>query len=149
VGAGIQIPSNSSRILLSWGLGEFFGSKVVQPEGMSFLRWQDGTKIGYTKLVPDFQENFGAPYYVVHRADFHDALYRCAIKLGVTLHVDSRVVSYDAVSATVRTANDLSYSGDLVIAADGKAEFMNGDYGNANPRRGQISWPTSNPRWGR
>lgn len=120
VGAGIQIPSNSSRILLGWGIGEFIGNKVVEPEGMSFLRWQDGAKIGYTKLVPDFRENFGAPYYVVHRADFHDALYRCAMKLGVTLHVDSRVDTYDADSATVRTANGLSYTGDLVVAADGK-----------------------------
>ncbi|KAF2801272.1 salicylate hydroxylase [Mytilinidion resinicola] len=119
VGAGIQIPSNSTRLLLSWGLGDFFGSKVTEPEGMSFLRWQNGEKIGYTKLVPDFQENFGAPYYVVHRAHFHDALYRCALKLGVIVHVGCKVEAYNADAGAVQLANGVSYTGDLVVAADG------------------------------
>jgi salicylate hydroxylase len=95
-------------------------------------------KIGYTKLVPDFHENFGAPYYVVHRADFHDALYRCAMKLGVTLHVDSRVEAYDADTATVRTANGLSYTGDIVVAADGKIDVLHGDYRDVNNLQGSY-----------
>ncbi|KAF2501401.1 FAD/NAD(P)-binding domain-containing protein [Lophium mytilinum] len=119
VGAGIQIPSNSTRLLLNWGLGEFLGRNVAEPEAMSFLRWQNGEKIGHTKLVPDFQENFGAPYYVVHRAHLHAALYKCALKLGVTVHVGCKVEAYSADAGTVRLANGVSYTGDLVVAADG------------------------------
>jgi salicylate hydroxylase len=124
VGAGIQIPSNSSRILLKWGLGPFLGDKVGEPEGMSFRRWQDGKKIAYTKLVPDFRDNFDAPYYVVHRAHFHDAMHRLALELGVTVLVNSRVDSYDAEMATVQVTNGKSYTGDLVIAADGEELFL-------------------------
>lgn len=88
---------------------------------MNFRRWQDGETIGYTKLVPDFRETFDAPYYVIHRADFHDALYRLALELGVNVHVDSRVESYDAESGIVQVAQGGSYTGDLIVAADGKA----------------------------
>lgn len=88
---------------------------------MSFRRWQDGEKIGYTKLVPDFRDTFDAPYYVIHRADFHDALYRLALELGVNVHVDSKVESYDAEAGTVQVAQGGSYTGDLIVAADGKA----------------------------
>jgi salicylate hydroxylase len=106
--------------LLKWGLGPFLGDKVVEPEGMSFRRWQDGTKIAYTKLVPNFRENFDAPYYVIHRAHFHNALYQLALKHGVIIIVNSKVDSYDAETATVQVMDGKSYTGDLVIAADGK-----------------------------
>lgn len=96
---------------------------------MSFLRWQDGKKIGFTKLVPEFRESFGAPYYVVHRAHFHDALHRCALKLGVKLRVNSKVQAYDAEAGTVKLTNGVSYTGDLVVAADGNFQNKRGRWG--------------------
>ncbi|KAI5241768.1 hypothetical protein E4T42_07892 [Aureobasidium subglaciale] len=119
VGAGIQIPSNSSRILLDWGLGSFLKGKVVEPENITFRRWEDGSAVGFTKLIPEFQKSFDAPYYVVHRADFHDAMHKLALELGVEVLVSSRVVRYNSEDAAVVTANGRKYSGDLVIAADG------------------------------
>ena len=109
--------------MLKWGLGPFLGDSVVEPEGMSFRRWQDGTKIAYTKLVPEFRDNFEAPYYVVHRAHFHNALYQRALELGVNVIVNSKVGAYDAETATVQVMDGKSYNGDLVIAADGEDEL--------------------------
>jgi salicylate hydroxylase len=93
---------------------------VVEPEGMSFLRWEDGKKIAYTRLVPDFRQNFEAPYLVAHRADFHNALCQLALELGVIIHTNSKVDVYDANTATVHVQNGKSYSGDLIVAADGQ-----------------------------
>ena len=45
-----------------------------------------------SKLVPDFRQNFGAPYYVVHRAHFHMALYKRALELGVDVKVGPRSI---------------------------------------------------------
>lgn len=89
---------------------------------MSLRRWEDGTKIAYTKLVPEFRDNFEAPYYVVHRAHFHNALHQRAVELGVNVIVNSKVDVYDAEAATVRVMDGKFYCGDLVIAADGKNE---------------------------
>ncbi|TVY91554.1 FAD-dependent monooxygenase [Lachnellula willkommii] len=119
VGAGIQIPSNSSLLLERWGLSNFLSGKVVEPQGMTFRRWENGNAIGYTKLVPDFRESFGASYYVVHRADFHEALHQRALQLGVDVKVNCKVVDYDLKAPAVTLANADSLSADLVIAADG------------------------------
>ncbi|RKK75254.1 hypothetical protein BFJ69_g7844 [Fusarium oxysporum] len=99
VGAGIQIPSNSAKLLLSWGMGPFFKDDVIGPE--------------------IFRETYGAPHLVVHRADFHTALCALADKLGVKIITDSRVVSYDENTPSVKTADRREYTADLIVAADG------------------------------
>jgi salicylate hydroxylase len=90
---------------------------------MSFRRWKDGEVIGYTKLVPEFRQNFNAPYYVIHRAHFHDALHKLAIKLGVNVRVASRAIEYNADAAAVKLSDGTWYEGDLIVAADGKHPF--------------------------
>ncbi|KAH8671764.1 hypothetical protein BGZ60DRAFT_469293 [Tricladium varicosporioides] len=119
VGAGIQIPSNSSRLLLSWGLGPLFESFIVEPAGMTFRRWENGAIIGYTKLIPEFRNNFGAPYYVIHRAHFHNALYRRALELGVDVRVDCRVVKYNPEAPSVELLTGETVKADFIVAADG------------------------------
>ncbi|KAF1983592.1 FAD/NAD(P)-binding domain-containing protein [Aulographum hederae CBS 113979] len=126
VGAGIQIPSNSSRLLLKWGLGPHFEGKVVQPEGMSFRRWQSGKRIGYTKLVPDFQEKFNAPYYVIHRAHFHEAMHKRALEVGVEIEVDSKIVDYDFDRPSLTLENGSVHAADLIVAADGVKSLARG-----------------------
>ncbi|KAL2204839.1 FAD/NAD(P)-binding domain-containing protein [Sarocladium strictum] len=119
VGAGIQIPPNSARLLKSWGIDPYFENKVVTPESMTFRRWEDGTPIGYTKLVPEFEETYKAPYYVIHRADFHESLHKLALQHGVEVIINSKVCTYDEENATVETVRGERYSADLVVAADG------------------------------
>jgi salicylate hydroxylase len=119
VGAGIQIPSNSNLLLERWGVTKFLVGKVVEPQGMTFRRWQNGKVIGYTKLVPEFRESFGASYSVVHRADFHDALHQRALQLGVDVRVCCKVVEYDLEAPMVKLSNGELISADLIIAADG------------------------------
>jgi salicylate hydroxylase len=86
---------------------------------MSFRRWDNGKVIGYTKLVPDFREKFKAPYYVIHRAHFHDALYKRALELGVDVRVASRVMSYNLDEPSVSMADGTTLYADLIVAADG------------------------------
>ena len=119
VGAGIQVPSNSSRLLLRWGIGRFLSDQLVEPEGIRFRRWEDGSLIGYTKLVPDFRQHFDGPYYVVHRAHLHDALHRLALEQGVHLRTDSKVTGYDMDVPSVQLSDGLSFTADLIVAADG------------------------------
>lgn len=86
---------------------------------MTFRRWQNGEAIGYTKLVPDFEETYGASFLVIHRADFHSALCRLASQLGVEIITNSKVVSYDEALPSVKTSDGREYSADIVVAADG------------------------------
>lgn len=114
------MPPNSARLLLKWGLGEFLQNQVVEPTCIKLRRWEDGEEIGCTRLVPHHRVNFGAPYYVVHRAHFHEALHKLALKLGVTIHISSRVHSYDSLTPAITLVDGKMHMADLVIAADGR-----------------------------
>jgi salicylate hydroxylase len=92
---------------------------------MTFRRWEDGESIGYTKLFPEFRDNFDAPYYVIHRADLHEALQKLARQHGVDLEVNCKVVKYDPGDGKVTTLNGRTFSGDLVIGADGNYSSWN------------------------
>ncbi|OQE08477.1 hypothetical protein PENVUL_c009G05272 [Penicillium vulpinum] len=126
VGAGIQIPSNSTRLLSRLGLDPYLKEYVTEPESISFRRWQSGNVIGLTRLIPNFREQFGAPYYVIHRANFHSALHKRALDLGVTVKVASRVVGYNIQGPSIVLGNGETVSADLVVAADGVKSIARG-----------------------
>ena len=119
VGAGIQIPPNSSRLLVDWGLEPFLREHIVEPECITLRRWQDGSAIGYTKLKPDFSVKYQAPYWLVHRAHFHSALYELALSEGVKVKVAHKVIEYDENVPSVIVESGQSFSADFIVAADG------------------------------
>lgn len=120
IGAGIQVPSNSTRILLKLGLGEYLKPVVTEPEAIVIRRWQNGKVIGNTKLVPDFVDGFKAPYYVVHRADFLSALHKKALDEGIEIHLGHKVSGYHPMQGELILENGTIHGADLVVAADGK-----------------------------
>ncbi|KAJ5787279.1 Monooxygenase FAD-binding [Penicillium paradoxum] len=126
VGAGIQIPSNSTRLLSRLGLDPYLKEYVTEPEYISFRRWQSGDVIGLTPLIPNFRKQFDAPYYVIHRANFHSALHKRALDLGVTVKVASRVVEYNVEERSITLENGESASADLIVAADGVKSVARG-----------------------
>ena len=119
IGAGIQIPPNSARILHSWGLKESLSVKAVRPESLYWKRWQDGRIIGHTRYLPDFERWFGAPYRVVHRAHLHEILHQRAKELGVEIRLGKTVKHYSIDEGRLTLADETIHV-DLVVAADGK-----------------------------
>ncbi|KAK7183731.1 salicylate hydroxylase [Paraphaeosphaeria sporulosa] len=118
VGAGIQIPPNSGRLLHRWGVLEESDKWAVQPEAIMFRRWKNGEVIGHTALDNVFKDAFEVPYYVAHRAHLHDALHRQALRLGVIVKLGCKVVQYhEQVSVTLCDGSVVK--GSLVVAADG------------------------------
>ena len=71
-------------------------------------------------MVPHFQNTFGAPYYVVHRAHFHESMQRLAKELGVKVLTASRVIKYDMKAPSLTLQDGSTFGGDLIVAADGK-----------------------------
>ncbi|KAL2837449.1 hypothetical protein BJX68DRAFT_280196 [Aspergillus pseudodeflectus] len=119
VGAGIQIPPNSARLLIKLGVGPYLAKCATEPEGMTFRRWENGQPIGYTQLIPGFRQTFDAPYYVIHRADFHSALVQRARDLGIEIKLGCKVVDYDLSRRGIQLQSGECFEADLVVAADG------------------------------
>ncbi|PLB39666.1 FAD/NAD(P)-binding domain-containing protein [Aspergillus candidus] len=126
VGAGIQIPPNSTKLLLKLGLGPYLKPYVTEPDSISFRRWSNGKTIGFTELTQKFCELFGAPYHVIHRTDFHSALYRRALDLGIDITLGSKVVDYDSESPSITLENGSLVKADLIVAADGIKSIARG-----------------------
>jgi salicylate hydroxylase len=101
-------------------MGHLLEEKSVEPNGIIFRRWATGEPIGYTKLVPDFRETFHAPYYVIHRAHLHEALHETAVKHGVTIKLNHKVVEYDETAPSLTTEHGVTIRADLIVAADGE-----------------------------
>ncbi|TLD15423.1 uncharacterized protein PgNI_02143 [Pyricularia grisea] len=118
VGAGIQIPPNSGRLLRRWGVFAHAEKLFVEPSCINFRRWQDGNLIGYTDL-DEFDSSFGAPYCVAHRAHLHEALHARALELGVKVRLNSFVAAYKPDDAAIELSNGEVVKGDLIVAADG------------------------------
>ncbi|OAG10630.1 FAD/NAD(P)-binding domain-containing protein, partial [Paraphaeosphaeria sporulosa] len=119
VGAGIQVPPNSRRLLMRWGLGPYLKGKAVEPDAIRHRRWQNGEILSLTKLVPEFEEKFGAPYYVIHRANLQRAMYQLALSLGVRVRVNAGVRSYNDEASSIVLENGETHYADLIVAADG------------------------------
>lgn len=60
-----------------------------------------------------------APSYI-HRADYHRVLLDEALRLGVTIRLDSNVQSADFESPSVTLDTGASIDADVVVVADGQ-----------------------------
>lgn len=127
VGAGIQVPPNSSRILIKWGLRNAFERDAVNPHSF-ILRGKEGGVLSTQPMVPYVEDEYGAPYWHIHRADFHAHMVEKAQSLGVDIRLGARVDAIDFDTPVVYLAGsgdgkedeeDRRIKCDVVVAADG------------------------------
>ena len=122
VGAGVQIGSNGSCVLISLGLREAMERVVCLPRGREFRLWSTGQRWRSFDSGETAERRFGAPYWMVHRGDFH------AVLLDAMRRADPEAIqagnacvgfAQDGRSATIRLANGETATGDVLIGADG------------------------------
>ncbi|KAJ7619762.1 hypothetical protein DFH06DRAFT_1010944 [Mycena polygramma] len=118
LGGGIQVGPNLSRLLVRWGLGKQLEKVATKPEAITFLRYSDGERIGWTKWGSAMEKDYGAPYYHIHRVDLLQMLHTLAAPY-MKLRLNSKVVSVNPSAAYVTLANGERIHGDLIIGADG------------------------------
>ncbi len=92
VGAGIQLSPNVTRVLLALGLENSLMPVVVSPEAMDIRRGETGKTILSVPLGQTVRDSYGAPWWVVHRADLQAALLTHVLNTpAITLHTANRV----------------------------------------------------------
>lgn len=119
VGAGIQIPPNSSRILKHYGLLEKIESASVRPSDFIIRSYRDGAILNKLNMVPYAEERYGVPYLHIHRADYHRILVAEAERQGITIKLGSVVTNIDFDRALIRIRNKPDFQADMIIGADG------------------------------
>ncbi|OAA58652.1 FAD dependent oxidoreductase domain containing protein [Niveomyces insectorum RCEF 264] len=119
IGAGIQVSSNSSRILRRLGVDKHIEKYCTEPVDLRMMRWQDGQILVECPLQKPALEEYGSPYWHIHRADLHRGLSARAAELGIAVHLNSRVVDVEPAVPAVTTQAGKRYTADLVVASDG------------------------------
>jgi salicylate hydroxylase len=132
VGAGIQVSPNVSRLLIRWGLGPQLEKIAVRPEALVLRRYANGERIGYARWGNVIEREQGAPYYHIHRADFHKLLYDLAVP-NITLRLNSFVTKVDPEGPSVTLASGEVITGDLLIGADGIKSIVQGSIVTPSP----------------
>ncbi|KAL2850544.1 hypothetical protein BJX68DRAFT_275794 [Aspergillus pseudodeflectus] len=111
VGAGLQVTPNASRLLKHWNLPESIWNSAVEPKSLTVHRYTGDVLAHDGMFDARIRKRYGAPFIDVHRVDLQQALFNRAKELGVRLYLAEKV--------KIHTESGNSYTGDLVVAADG------------------------------
>lgn len=134
IGAGIQIPPNSTRILKRWGLLDKIEAVSVRPSDFILRSYRDGRILSKQNMIPYAETQYGVPYLHIHRADYHRILVAEAERLGVTVALDCTVVKIDFENPSIHLKNKPEFHADLVLGADGlKSTCRESFLGHPNP----------------
>src|SRR5688500_7289447 len=121
VGAGIRLGPNSWRALRALGAEPAVKTLAVLPHA---LVMNDAVTAEHVVSVPleGFEQRFGAPYALIHRADLLDALLATAKASPlIALETSRQVTAFadDGRSVRITTAEGRSYEAPALIGADG------------------------------
>jgi salicylate hydroxylase len=147
-GAGIQLSPNATRVLFDLGLAERLRPHVVAPDAIRIIKGATGGDIVRIPLGDHAEQRYGAPYWVIHRADLQGVL-AAAIEdsADITLRLGTRVEDFaihpHGITVQARTAKGVrDEQGLALIGADGLWSTLRGRLGDqSEPRFAQrTAW---------
>ncbi len=122
VGAGVQIGPNGSRVLLDLGMEEALRPVVCEASGKEVRLWDSGRTWPLFDLGQDCIERFGAPYWMVHRADLQEVLLDAVERASPgCVHLGARASGFRQADGrvTLTLSDGTEATGDALVGADG------------------------------
>jgi salicylate hydroxylase len=148
-GAGIQLSPNASRVLIDLGLGPALQRAAGEPPRVMIRALSDARVIGQMALGGLMRQRFGAPYWVIHRADLQTILLDAVrAHADIRLLVGRRAISIesspDQATVTTESAGGAyeTVQADLVVGADGIRSLVRAALGDRRRPlyRGVAAW---------
>jgi salicylate hydroxylase len=124
-GAGIQLSPNATRVLITLGLSDRLKPAIVEPGAIRLRSGPSGRDLATMPLGAASLERYGAPYWVVHRADLQATLVAAIaaeprITLTLGTWVDHFWINASRVRAVVNHGgSSTDHDGSALIGADG------------------------------
>jgi salicylate hydroxylase len=125
VGAGIQLPSNASKIMRRLGLSDQLtqhGAVLVQNH--TLRSYMSGEILARKTAGPTMARDYGGAWMVIHRAAYQQLLLDEAIRLGTNLRTGCEVVRVEEMQNAVFLHTGEKVVGDVIIGADGLWSFL-------------------------
>lgn len=122
VGAGIQLAPNATAILSRFGVMDEISKTAVYPKRLVLMDAINGKELSALDFGESFQQKYGHPYIVLHRADLQNTLYQaCLAHDKITVLTNQQVDKVEDLGekARVTLTDGTSYVSVAVIGADG------------------------------
>lgn len=145
VGAGVQLGANGTRLLIALGLEAAMKQVVCAATGKEMRLGSTGQSWQTFDLGETSVERFGAPYWIVHRGDFHRVLLD-AVRAAApdAIQVGNGCVGFEQSDDRVvlHLANGEHVTGDVLIGADGvHSKVRQQIFGQGSARfTGIVAW---------
>lgn len=137
LGAGVQLSANGTRVLIELGLEKEMLDIASEPSGKQIRLFSTGRTWKLFDLGVSSRAIYGAPYWMVHRGDFHRVLVEAFnARAPGRLHIDRRCVGFDEErdGISLKLANRERVHGAVVVGADGvHSEIRRQIGGDAKP----------------
>jgi len=119
IGAGIQVSANASRIARRLGVLPVLLERAIQPEKLEMRRYDNGSVLYIRPGRENMVQEYGSPWFVIHRADYHEVMMQEATRLGVKIRLGCTVEGLDFDKSQVLVQDGETLSADVIIGADG------------------------------
>jgi salicylate hydroxylase len=119
LGAGVQLGANGTRILTALGLETAMQEVVCEAVSKEIRLGTTGQTWPIFDLGATSVSRFGAPYWMVHRGDFHSVLLQAAHGIPIQTSAAARGFTQTEDQVTLHLSNGESVTGDILIGADG------------------------------
>lgn len=142
VGAGIQLSPNAVKPLVDLGLSSALNAVASAPRSIDVFSGAAGKAIASIPLGKTAERRYGAPYYVVHRADLQRILAEaCKRQSNIKIHLGSQIGLINELDDSVRVGQD---GFDFVVAADGVNSTVRRQlFGVHAQPSGLVAWRTT------
>ena len=122
IGAGIQQSANAMHVMRHLGVLDRLAALAFRPTVTQFRMYDTGEVLQELILAEVHEARHGAPYFQLHRADFHAALAGRVLELKPgAVHLNATVTGFEESGDGVELilADGRRRTGDLLVAADG------------------------------
>ena len=145
VGAGLSLSPSAAHALNHLGLADTLQRKAYHPEDQCVRHYKDGRPLSWINRGRSLIEKYGERYYLMHRADLHDALasaVRANDAAAIELDKRCQTIEQDSSGVLVGFADGSTRRFDAVIGADGSRSAVRLKiFGALEPQyTGYIAW---------
>ncbi len=145
IGAGLQLSSNASCVLRALGLGNELSKLGFLPQGIEIRDGKSGRELAAESLGEQAMQEWGSPYYHIHRADLQKMLLKAVTSHpNTTLNKNSEctAIKQTESKAQLTLASGDQISTDLLIGADGIHSIVRENlWGAASANfTGNVAW---------
>jgi salicylate hydroxylase len=119
IGAGISLSPNAIKVMRALGREERIRRDSFEPEATVQWDWQSGKPLRRGPIKGSYEARYGAPLYLVHRADLLNALAEAVPEGIVRLGKQCVGIREAGGSAAAVFADGSEAEADVVVGADG------------------------------